>query len=102
MSLAVPDDDGTTDYQEILDIEMEGNKCYTVPQQPTRDQERINALAEICPRRSYPGVKAFIGVIVVMGAVLLCVTCIVCFALAFIKITNMKAQLNDQGTYNYT
>ena len=102
MSLAVPDDDGSIDYQEVLDIEedyveMEENESYTVTQQPTRDQERINAPAEICPRRSHPGVKTFIGVIAVIGVVLLCATCIVCFALAFIEITKMKAQLNDQG-----
>ena len=108
MSLAVPNDD---DYQEIQDIEehcieMQKNRCYTVPQQPTKNyKSHINASAEIYPGGSCPspsGVKraaSFIGVIVVIGVVLLCVACIICFAFAFIEITELKAQLNDQGNH---
>ena len=90
MSILVPNEN---DYEYIEDdyLKMEDR------QQP---KER-NALAVGGSHPSPSGVKRavlFIGVIVVIGVVLLCVACIICSAFAFIEITKLKAQLNDQGT----
>ena len=83
------------------DFYIKQNECYG------------HSLSNLPEERSSPvgpsGVKRAMSFIVVIGTVLFCAACIVCFAFAFVEISKLKsAQLNggvqqvtsDQGSMN--